>query len=244
MNSEISEKVSRLREQADALMSVNTAKAIILLSEAMNQIEADDEKLKSECGLQLALAYHKVKEELMAIKIINQCLELKINSDSLKNQIPFNELAAEIYTAISIYDSALEHLLNIASAYTSAKDKQKLGLVLNQIGETHKLLGGYNEAIRHHEKALKIFEELENKEQLSITNFYIGNCYNWADELDIAFNYLDTSLKLAEKLRSPELKIKTLGSLAILFTKQNKFEKSLDYFFKLLITATSQVMYV
>lgn len=232
MNSEISEKVSRLREQADALMSVNTAKAIILLSEAMNQIEADDEKLKSECGLQLALAYHKVKEELMAIKIINQCLELKINSDSLKNQIPFNELAAEIYTAISIYDSALEHLLNIASAYTSAKDKQKLGLVLNQIGETHKLLGGYNEAIRHHEKALKIFEELENKEQLSITNFYIGNCYNWADELDIAFNYLDTSLKLAEKLRSPELKIKTLGSLAILFTKQNKFEKSLDYFFQ------------
>lgn len=213
-------------------MSVNTAKAIIFLSEAMNYIEADEEKLKSECGLQLALAYHKIKEELMAIKIINQCLELKINSDSLKNQIPFNELAAEIYIAISIYDSALEHLLNIASAYTSSKDKQKLGLVLNQIGETHKLLGGYNEAIRHHEKALKIFEELDNKEQLSITNFYIGNCYNWADELDIAFNYLDTGLKLAEKLRSAELKIKPLGSLAILFTKQNKFEKALDNFFQ------------
>lgn len=65
-------------------MSVNTAKAIIFLSEAMNYIEADEEKLKSECGLQLALAYHKIKEELMAIKIINQCLELKINSDSLK----------------------------------------------------------------------------------------------------------------------------------------------------------------
>ncbi len=221
-----------MREQADAFMSVNTAKAIIFLSEAMNYIEADEEKLKSECGLQLALAYHKIKEELMAIKIINQCLELKINSDSLKNQIPFNELAAEIYTAISIYDNALEHLLNIASAYTSSKDKQKLGLVLNQIGETHKLLGGYNEAIRHHEKALKIFEELDNKEQLSITNFYIGNCYNWADELDIAFNYLDTGLKLAEKLRSAELKIKPLGSLAILFTKQNKFEKALDNFFQ------------
>jgi CheY-like chemotaxis protein/HPt (histidine-containing phosphotransfer) domain-containing protein len=232
LNSEISEKISYLREQADAFMSVNTAKAIIFLSEAMNYIEADEEKLKSECGLQLALAYHKIKEELMAIKIINQCLELKINSDSLKNQIPFNELAAEIYTAISIYDNALEHLLNIASAYTSSKDKQKLGLVLNQIGETHKLLGGYNEAIRHHEKALKIFEELDNKEQLSITNFYIGNCYNWADELDIAFNYLDTGLKLAEKLRSAELKIKPLGSLAILFTKQNKFEKALDNFFQ------------
>lgn len=213
-------------------MSVNTAKAIIFLSEAMSYIEADEEKLKSECGLQLALAYHKIKEELMAIKIINQCLELKINSDSLKNQIPFNELAAEIYTAISIYDSALEHLLNVASAYTSSKDKQKLGLVLNQIGETHKLLGGYNEAIRHHEKALKIFEELDHKEQLSITNFYIGNCYNWADELDIAFNYLDKGLKLAEKLRSAELKIKPLGSLAILFTKQNKFEKALDNFFQ------------
>lgn len=221
-----------MREQADVFMSVNTAKAIIFLSEAMNYIEADEEKLKSECGLQLALAYHKIKEELMAIKIINQCLELKINSDSLKNQIPFNELAAEIYIAISIYDSALEHLLNIASAYTSSKDKQKHGLVLNQIGETHKLLGGYNEAIRHHEKALKIFEELDNKEQLSITNFYIGNCYNWADELDIAFNYLDTGLKLAEKLRSAELKIKPLGSLAILFTKQNKFEKALDNFFQ------------
>ncbi len=232
MNSEISEKISYLREQADAFMSVNTAKAIIFLSEAMSYIEADEEKLKSECGLQLALAYHKIKEELMAIKIINQCLELKINSDSLKNQIPFNELAAEIYTAISIYDSALEHLLNVASAYTSSKDKQKLGLVLNQIGETHKLLGGYNEAIRHHEKALKIFEELDHKEQLSITNFYIGNCYNWADELDIAFNYLDKGLKLAEKLRSAELKIKPLGSLAILFTKQNKFEKALDNFFQ------------
>ncbi len=232
MDNTLIQKINLLREQADELMAVNTAQAVSLLTEAYQAIDQQEERTKVECGLQLATAYHKIKQELPALKIIGQCMDFSYLTGNLKNQIPFNELAAEIYTGLGQYDMALKHYLSIASAYTSVKDKQKLAVILNQIGETHKLLAEYSEAIKQHEKALKIFEEADSKEQLAVTNFYIGNAYNWADELDIAFNYLDKSLKLAERLRSPELKVKPLGSLGILFTKQKKYDRALDYFFE------------
>lgn len=227
------QKINSLREQAESLMTIDPANALQSLEEAFLLLtkEPDSEKSLAECGLQLATAYHNSREDLKAVKIITQCLDEKAIAENSKLNIPLNEFAAEIYSGLGQHDKALEHLLKIASSYTSVKDKSKLGHILNKIGETHKMLSEYAEAIAQHERALKIFEELDNKEQIAVSNYYIGNCYNWADELDIAYNYLIKGLKTAEKLRSPELKIKPLGSLAILFTKQKNYEKSLDYFF-------------
>jgi CheY-like chemotaxis protein/HPt (histidine-containing phosphotransfer) domain-containing protein len=227
------QKINDLREQAETMMTVDPANALHSLEEAFMLLtrEPDSERTLAECGLQLATVYHKRKEELKALKIVTQCLNEKSIAEHAKLSIPLHEFAAEIYSGLGQHDKALEHLLKIAASYTSVKDKSKLGHVLNKIGETHKMLSEYAEAIAQHEKALKIFEELDNKEQVSVSNYYIGNCYNWADELDIAYNYLIKGLKTAEKLRSPDLKIKPLGSLAILFTKQKDYEKALDYFF-------------
>ncbi|MCW5932406.1 MAG: tetratricopeptide repeat protein, partial [Bacteroidetes bacterium] len=227
------QKINSLREQAESLMTIDPANALQSLEEAFLLLtkEPDSEKALAECGLQLATAYHNSREDLKAIKIITQCLDEKAIAEHAKLNIPLHEFAAEIYSGLGQHDKALEHLLKIASSYTSVKDKSKLGHILNKIGETHKMLSEYSEAIAQHEHALKIFEELDNKEQIAVSNYYIGNCYNWADELDISYNYLIKGLKTAEKLRNPELKIKPLGSLAILFTKQKNYEKSLDYFF-------------
>lgn len=227
------QKINSLREQAESLMTIDPANALQSLEEAFLLLtkEPDSEKALAECGLQLATAYHNSREDLKAVKIIAQCLDEKAIAENSKLNVPLHEFAAEIYSGLGQHDKALEHLLKIASSYTSVKDKSKLGHILNKIGETHKMLSEYAEAIAQHERALKIFEELDNKEQIAVSNYYIGNCYNWADELDIAYNYLIKGLKTAEKLRSPELKIKPLGSLAILFTKQKNYEKSLDYFF-------------
>lgn len=227
------QKINSLREQAESLMTIDPANALQSLEEAFLLLtkEPDSEKSLAECGLQLATAYHNSREDLKAVKIIAQCLDEKAIAENSKLNVPLHEFAAEIYSGLGQHDKALEHLLKIASSYTSVKDKSKLGHILNKIGETHKMLSEYAEAIAQHERALKIFEELDNKEQIAVSNYYIGNCYNWADELDIAYNYLIKGLKTAEKLRSPELKIKPLGSLAILFTKQKNYEKSLDYFF-------------
>ncbi len=227
------QKINSLREQAESLMTIDPANALQSLEEAFLLLtkEPDSEKALAECGLQLATAYHNSREDLKALKIIAQCLDEKAIAENSKLNIPLNEFAAEIYSGLGQHDKALEHLLKIASSYTSVKDKSKLGHILNKIGETHKMLSEYAEAIAQHERALKIFEELDNKEQIAVSNYYIGNCYNWADELDIAYNYLIKGFKTAEKLRNPELKIKPLGSLAILFTKQKNYEKALDYFF-------------
>lgn len=233
LNNEQQQKINSLRERAEAMLVMNPSDALQSLEEAflIAAKEPDSEKSVAECGLHLATVYHNSKEDLKALKIISQCLDDKVINEQSKLNIPLHELSAEIFTGLGQHDKALEHLLKIASSYTSVKDKSKLGHVLNKIGETHKMLDEYSEAIAQHESALKIFEDLDNKEQISVSNYYIGNCYNWADELDVAYNYLIKGLKTAEKLRSPELKIKPLGSLAILFTKQKKFDNALDYFF-------------
>ena len=186
------QKINSLREQAESLMTIDPGNALQSLEEAFLLLtkEPDSEKALAECGLQLATAYHNSREDLKAIKIITQCLDEKAIAEHAKLNIPLHEFAAEIYSGLGQHDKALEHLLKIASSYTSVKDKSKLGHILNKIGETHKMLSEYAEAIAQHEHALKIFEELDNKEQIAVSNYYIGNCYNWADELDISYNYL------------------------------------------------------
>ena len=233
MNNQEIPLLTDLLQQAEVAERDNSAKARELYDQAFKRsIEESDEKSASACGYKLASLTKSLGDEVAAISYINSCLQLNLVRDSSKLLIQFNELGASIYQYMGQYDRALEHLLVVAFNLSPLKEKTKLGLTYNQIGETHKFLTEYSEAILQHEKALKIFEELDDREQLSVTNFFIGNCYNWADELDVAFNYLDKSLKIAEKLRKPDFKIKPLGSLAILFTKQKQYDTSLDYFFE------------
>lgn len=233
MNNQEIPLITNLLQQAEVAEKDNLVKARELYDQVFKRsLIENDEKLTATCGYKLASLTKNEGDEVAAISYINSCLQLNLVKDSSKLLIQFNELGADVYQYMGQYDRALEHLLVVAFNLSPLKEKTKLGLTFNQIGDTHKFLSEYSEAILQHEKALKIFEELDDREQLSITNFHIGNCYNWADELDVAYNYLDKSLKIAEKLRKPDLKIKPLGSLAILFTKQKEYDKSLDHFFE------------
>ncbi len=227
------QKISDLLQQAAQETDAAPEVATNLYAEAFQLAEKEsDEKSASISGWHLALLYQKQKDETQSLTYISKCLDLNYVKQNQKLCVQFHDLAATLFNTTGQYDKAMQHYFQVVTCYNAQKDKIQLAHVFNQIGETHKLLGEYSEAIRQHEKSLKIFEDAEEKEHITATLFYIGNCYNWADELDIAFNYLDKSLKIAEKLHVPELKIKPLGSLGILLTKQKKFEKAQAYFFE------------
>lgn len=138
----------------------------------------------------------------------------------------------DIYAFINDNLSAIDNYFRAATLNKTSGNSIAYAQQINKAGDCYKLIGEYQNAIEQHKKALAVFESQNDLYNQCISNFYIGNCYNWADELDMAYNYLQKCLNIADKLRNNELKIKPLGSLAILFTKNKKFDQSQDYFFQ------------
>src|SRR4030095_13122163 len=60
--------------------------------------------------------------------------------------------------------------------------------------------------------------------------FLLGNAYNWMDEHEKSEYYLLRSLNGIEQISDVDTRAKTLGSLAILYTKLRQFDKALNFF--------------
>lgn len=138
---------------------------------------------------------------------------------------------SDIYFMLGDYEFCLETLLVSLNVSWELKEPLLIAEIHNKIGNVFKVINEFQKAIEHHKKALELYEQNHDQVQIAMTNYYLGNCYNWADELDVAFNYLDNSLKSAMQQRDVALKIKPLGSLAILYTKNKNFAKAEEYFF-------------
>lgn len=225
--------INQLIENARFLQSGDTVQALEFLDKALH-LARDGKYLKGiahslkELGHSY-LIQKNYKKSLNSFSEAISCFELLKDH----NHIHFcnNELS-DIYFRLGDYENAMEKQLQALTYARKLKDKTETGKAFNKIGKIYKFLAEYSKAIEQHFNALKIFEDIEDKRQLAKTNFYIGNCYNWVNELDIAQSHLEKSLSLAEELGDPLLKIKPMGSLAILLTKEKKYDKALVYFQK------------
>jgi tetratricopeptide (TPR) repeat protein len=225
--------IQLLLNRGRELTATNPAKAAFMFEEAFHHAaEKNNYALAGESGKELSAVYFELNEFKKSLSVLQQSISFFEKLKDNDNIIACYEGCIQLHLAHHDYLNVLEILHKCCTIFKEQNKILTLAETYNRIGEIYKLLAEYRNAINYHERALQVFEQANKQEQLSLTYYYIGNCYNWADELDVSYNFLLKSLKIADQLHQPELKLKSLGSLAVLFTKYKDYSRSSDYFFE------------
>jgi signal transduction histidine kinase len=225
--------ISQLIDNARFLKKRNSGQALEFLEKALAfSKESKFTDSSAQCYKELGSVFFQLNQYKESLAAYLEAIVNFQRSNELQEVKNCYDELSDIYFKVGEYEMALEKQLNALTCSKQLQDKAEIAASYNKVGEIYKFHTEYNKAIDQHTSALKIFEEIGDKRHLSNTNFYIGNCYNWVNEYDVARNYLEKALSLAEELGDPVLKVKPLGSLAILNTKQKNYDKSHDFFRK------------
>lgn len=216
-----------LFEEAKVMELNNTSRSVELYDIIFRKFIDSDSSIAAKACFKAGVVCQSAGNFKNAVKYYSKAIQFKYEDQALCYM-----RLGDIYAFINDNISAIDNYFIAAGLYKNAGNLISYAQLLNKVGDCYKLIGEYQNAIEQHKKALVVFESQNDLYNQCISNFYIGNCYNWADELDVAYNYLQKCLNIADKLRNNELKIKPLGSLAILFTKNKKFDLSQDHFFQ------------
>ena len=225
------DEVNRLIDNARIALKKDAAKSLSILDKALNVLPAVDKGMKrAEILFEKANAFKKLNELHNSLHCLEEVIDLLGKKGMEESVARCKEELSDIYFRQGIHELALSKMFEVLEFWKQQNKRLETASMYNRIGELYKSQQEYTKAIEQHLLALKLYEELDSRRELSLTNFYIGNCYNWANELEPAKNYLATSLKIADEAGDPQLKIKPMGSMAILLTKEKDYVHALKYF--------------
>src|SRR3954469_2131777 len=116
-------------------------------------------------------------------------------------------------------DSAFSLLKEMYSKAIAGKDRQTMGICLQQMGQVCYSLGNYPKALDFHLQADKIFRETNNEEQLARNLNDMGLVYYQNRQLPVARKQYEEALSIYNKQGNKEGLADTYGKIGHLYEK-------------------------
>ncbi len=138
-------------------------------------------------------------------------------------------------------DSAFSLLKEMYSKAIASKDRQTMGICLQQMGQVCYSLGNYPKALDFHLQADKIFRETNNDEQLARNLNDMGLVYYQNRQLPVARKQYDEALSIYYKLKNQEGLADTYGKIGHLYEKQKQVDSAF-YFQRLALQECKNVV--
>jgi tetratricopeptide (TPR) repeat protein len=123
-------------------------------------------------------------------------------------------------------DSAFLLLKEMYSKAIAGKDRQTMGICLQQMGQVCFYLGNYPKALDYHLKADKIFRETNNNEQLARNLNDMGLVYYQNRQIPVARKQYDEALSIYYKAGNREGLADTYAKIGHLYEKQKQVDSA------------------
>jgi tetratricopeptide (TPR) repeat protein len=137
-------------------------------------------------------------------------------------------------------DSAFSLLKEMYSKAIAGKDRQTMGICLQQMGQVCYSLGNYPKALDFHLQADKIFRETNNEEQLARNLNDMGLVYYQNRQLPVARKQYEEALSIYYKQGNKEGLADTYGKIGHLYEKQKQVDSAF-YFQRLALQQGKEV---
>jgi len=178
---------------------------------------------KGKSLLKLSIAYRDKADYKMAIKCLNEGLDLaKKNKDNIGIAMAYGELASN-YTYMLEFDTAIDYLLKSLAILKAEKNTKKMTPIKQKLGNTYYNKKNYKFAIDMYRECLAEF-----KQQGNMKNYYI-TAINYADAFTETKEYGNAKSMLIDAAKGME----TIGDKAltgVCYAKIGKIEHRLGHY--------------
>ncbi|MDN5202716.1 tetratricopeptide repeat protein [Fulvivirgaceae bacterium BMA10] len=177
----------------------------------------------------LGIALTEVKRFPEADSCFRQMIIL---ADSLGNKTwapkAYNQLARNFYFMYD-YSSAIENFTIALNLERENGDLKRQAIALSNIGECYHYLKEYDKALDSYKESLAIREKINYKYGKVITLLQMAKSFYRKGALREATDHTHQSLSLARELGTRSKVVDALEGLAMLYAKQNDYERAYEY---------------
>lgn len=160
----------------------------------------------------------------------------------LKNEVvKVKGTLASLYHYTNNKEKSIEIKKELLELYKDQKNLRKIGLTLNDLGNSNYVLENYDVALEHLKESLTYSREVENHGLIGITLFNIGKTYVRVGQTQKGIDYLEESIRYSRDISNHALSeswaLKKLGDV---YTEELDMpEKALSYLNRAIVLADS-----
>ena len=200
-------KSLRIREQISYPRVFNNYTGIAIIYSQLNNIESQKK-------------YLDMAKEFLA----------QSSSSDLDNKAILHNLFGEYYNTQSVFDSALFHFGKVYEYSQIIGWKRAMAVGLGNMAKVYNAQGNPSKALEEHLKTLQISLEIEDASGITEQYSYISNSYFALNNLSKAKSYAILALQKAKEHGFVLEERNALKQLAMIFEKDGKHSKALDYY--------------
>lgn len=180
-------------------------------------------------------SYNKGFESALNALTIAEALKLDTEKIKIKSAL------ASLYHYTDNKEKSIEIKKELLTYYKKQNNKIKIGLTLNDLGNSNYVLENYDIAINYLEESLRYSQEIENHSLIGITLFNIGKTYVRIGQTEKGIDYLKKSVHYSKNIsHHPLSESWALKKLGDVYTEElNMPKKALSYLNRAIILADS-----
>ncbi len=162
-----------------------------------------------------------------ALNALNIAEALKLNVEKIK----IKSALASLYHYTDNKEKSIEIKKELLTFYQKENNRRKIGLTLNDLGNSYYVIENYNVAINYLEESLRYSEEVKNHSLIGITLFNIGKTHVRMGQIQKGIDYLKKSIYYSKNIsHHPLSESWALKKLGDVYTEElNIPDKALPY---------------
>ncbi len=181
------------------------------------------------CLNNIAIIHQNLGDLERSLDYHQQALNLRVELEDSKGEGTSYLNMANVFLKLSDTVSAIDYYDKALSIFQHFNDDEAYSAALNNLGKVYLAQKQYAIALPYLEKAMNLRLKAEDKKALSSTYAKLGEAYLGINKMVLSKEMLIKSLALAKEVGVVEEEMETVGLLADLYSKTNRFDSAYFY---------------
>ena len=178
----------------------------------------------------LSLGHYYLETDLIQSEKYLEKVKEYVNTSDVQNLALLNEKLADLNRKKGNYSNALQYGMEAENLFTKLKDTSGIVKSLISLGITSRFRNNNRQSINYYKRAVKLSNKKDRASLLGKSYNMLGIAYRRLNVLDSAMVSYWNAKHIFENLKDEYQVISVDNNLAVLYSKQGKYEKSLPIF--------------
>ncbi len=173
--------------------------------------------------------YYISDHQLEALKYLQECLELSIQTGYDSQAAAMYSNIGSIYAEWGDYAKAIESNQKALIIDRRIGEPSQIATDLNNIGKIYEMWGKFHEAVRYYHESLELAKSMGNQAMIAVRLNNLGTVNKAWKKYPQALDFFQQALEIERKMGSMEKVGRRLTNIAATYLSMKQYDKCLAY---------------